>query len=76
MIVKSKPVLDCVNRVAQNKESTCNAGGTGDTGSVPRFGKIPSKRKSQPTQVFLPGKSYGQKSLVGYSPWGHGVGQD
>ena len=28
-------------------------------------------RKWQPTPVFLPGKSYGQKSLVGYSPWGH-----
>ena len=27
--------------------------------------------KWQPTPVFLPGKSYGQKSLVGYSPWGH-----
>ena len=25
----------------------------------------------QPTPVFLPGKSYGQRSLVGYSPWGH-----
>ena len=24
----------------------------------------------QPTPVFLPGKSHGQKSLVGYSPWG------
>ena len=28
-------------------------------------------RKWQPTQVFLPGKSHGQRSLVGYSPWGH-----
>ena len=28
-------------------------------------------RKWQPTPVFLPGKSHGQKSLVGYSPWGH-----
>ena len=25
----------------------------------------------QPTQVFLLGKSHGQRSLVGYSPWGH-----
>ena len=25
----------------------------------------------QPTPVFLPGKSYGQRSLVGCSPWGH-----
>ena len=24
----------------------------------------------QPTPVFLPGESYGQRSLVGYSPWG------
>ena len=24
----------------------------------------------EPTPVFLPGKFHGQKSLVGYSPWG------
>ena len=29
------------------------------------------RRKRQPTPVFLPGKSHGQRSLVGYSPWGH-----
>ena len=23
----------------------------------------------QPTPVFLPGKSHGQRSLAGYSPW-------
>ena len=28
-------------------------------------------RKWQPTPVFLPGKSHAQRSLVGYSPWGH-----
>jgi len=28
------------------------------------------RRKWQPTLVFLPGKSHGQRSLVGYSPWG------
>ena len=27
--------------------------------------------KRIPTPVFLPGKSHGQRSLVGYSPWGH-----
>ena len=37
----------------------------------PWVGKIPWSSKWQPTPVFLPGKSYGQKSLVGYSPWGH-----
>ena len=41
----------------------------------PRFdlsvGKIPWRRKRQPTPVFLPGESQGGRSLVGYSPWGH-----
>ena len=32
---------------------------------------IPWRRKWQPTTVFLPGKSHGQRSLVGYSPWDH-----
>ena len=32
--------------------------------------KIPSSRKWQPASVFLPGKFHGQRSLVGYSPWG------
>ena len=34
------------------------------------MGKIPWRRKWQPTPVFLPGESHGQRSLVGYSPWG------
>ena len=33
-------------------------------------GKIPWRRKWQPTPVFLPGKFHGQKGLVGCSPWG------
>ena len=37
----------------------------------PWFGNIPWRRKWQPTPVFLLGKSHGQRSLVGYSPWGH-----
>ena len=28
------------------------------------------RRKWQPTPVLLPGKSHGQRRLVGYSPWG------
>ena len=31
----------------------------------------PWRRKWQPTPVFLPGESHGQRSLAGYSPWGH-----
>ena len=33
--------------------------------------KIPWSRKWQLTPKFLPGKFHGQRSLVGYSPWGH-----
>ena len=39
-------------------------------GFDPWVGKIPWRRKWQPTPGFLPGKSLGQRSLVGYSPWG------
>ena len=31
--------------------------------------KIPWRRKWQPTPVFLPGESHGQRRLAGYSPW-------
>ena len=34
-------------------------------------GKISWRRKWQPTPVFLHGKVHGQRSLGGYSPWGH-----
>ena len=41
----------------------------------PRFdawvGKIPWRREWQPTPVILPGEFHGQRSLAGYSPWGH-----
>ena len=48
------------------KESACNAG---DPGFDSWLGKIPWRRKWQPTPAFLPGESHGQRSLVAYSPW-------
>ena len=42
-------------------------------GFSPWVGKIPWRRKRQPTAVFLPGESHGQRSLAGYSPWSHRV---
>ena len=48
-----------------NKESACNAG---DLGSIPGLGRSPG---GEPTPVFLPGESHGQRSLAGYSLWGH-----
>ena len=54
------------------KKSACNAGDTGfDSGFDSSFGKISSsRRKWQSIPVYLPGKSHGQRSLVGYSPKG------
>ena len=39
-------------------------------GFDPWVGKIPWRGKWQPIPVFLPGKSHGQWSMVGYCPWG------
>ena len=52
------------------KNSPANAGDARDAGSIPGR-KIPYSRKWQPTPVFLPEESYGQRSLAGYSPWGY-----
>ena len=43
----------------------------GRPGFDPWVRKILWRRKWQPTPVLLPGKSYGQRRVVGYSPWGH-----
>ena len=40
----------------------------GRPGFDPWSGRAPWRRKWQPTPVFLPGKSHGQRSLMSYSP--------
>ena len=50
------------------KKSAYNAG---DLGSIPGSGRPPGEENGKPTPVFFPEESHGQKSLVGYSPWGH-----
>ena len=37
----------------------------------PSAGKIPWRREWPSIPVFWPGESHGQRSLAGYSPWGH-----
>ena len=50
---------------SDGKEFACSAG---DLGSIPEWGRSPGEGNGNP--VFLPGGSHGQRSLVGYSPWG------
>ena len=53
-------------RGSDGKKSAYNAG---SLGSIPGLGRFPWRRKWQPTAVFLPGESHGQRSLAGYSPY-------
>ena len=52
------------------KNPPANAGDIKRHRFNPWLGKIPRRRAWQPTPEFLPGESHGQRSLVGYSPWG------
>ena len=56
---------------SDGKECACNAGDTRRQGFNLWVRKIPWRRKWQPIPVSLPGKSHGQRSLVGCSSWGH-----
>ena len=47
------------------KNLPANAGDVRDTGQEDAL-----EKGMQPTSVLLPGESHGQRSLVGYSPWG------
>ena len=51
---------------SDGKESAFNAG---DPGLIPGLERSP-REEWQPTLLFLPGKSHGQRSLAGYRPWG------
>jgi len=48
-----------------------------ESGSIPRSGRSPEEGNSQlPTLVLLPEEFHGERSLVGYSPWGGKVRHD
>ena len=53
------------------KEPTCQCRSHKRCRSDPWVGKIPCRRAWQPTPVFLPGESHGQRSLAVYNPQGH-----
>ena len=51
---------------SDGKESACSAGDLGFLGQEDLL-----EKGWLPTPVLLPGELHGQKSLVGYSSWGH-----
>ena len=51
------------------KNLPATAGDIRDVSSIPGLGRHPGG--GLPTLVFLPRQSHRQKSLMGYSPWGH-----
>ena len=52
----------------EKRESLCSV--SGNVNWYNHYGN-PWRRKWQPTSVYLPGEFHGQKSLAGYSSWGH-----
>ena len=54
-----------------SKEPACQCRRCKRHGFDPWARKIPWRGAWQPTPVFLPAESHGQKNLVGYNPWDH-----
>ena len=52
------------------KNPPANVGDAGDTSAIPGLEKSPGGGNGNPTPVFLPEKSHGQKIPAGDSPWG------
>ena len=75
--ISLKPVLRSVPltswllpRWRSGKESACGCRRCGRLGFDPWVRKIPWRRKWQPTSVFWPGKSHGERGLADHSPGG------
>ena len=57
--------------VLDGKEPACVCGKHRRHRFHPWVKEVPWRRAWHPAPVFLPGGLYGQRSLAGYSPWGH-----
>ena len=60
-----------LNSGASGKDPACQCRRCKRRWFSPWVGKIPWRRAWQPTPLFLPGESQGQRSLAGCSSWGH-----
>ena len=69
--VSTKPNRNGLPQWLSSKESTCNAGAAGDSGSIPGLGRSPGGGHGNRLQHSCLENPHGQRSLAGYSPWGH-----
>ena len=53
------------------KNPSASARDAKDMRLILELGRSPGVGNGNPLQYFLPGKFHGQRSLAGYSPWGH-----
>ena len=53
------------------KNPSANPGDAGDVGSIPGSGRFPGGGYGNPLQYSCLENPQGQRSLAGYSPWGH-----
>ena len=58
------------------KNLPANARDARDTGLIPELGRSPGEGNGNPLQYSCLENYHGQRSLVGYSPWGCRVGHD
>ena len=63
-------ILNLLVWASTSGEPTCQCRVRKTCGFHPWVGKTAWRRAWQPTPVFLPGESQGQRSVAGYSPWG------
>ena len=52
------------------KNLPANAEDARDAHSIPESGRSPREGNGNPLPYFFPGEFHGQRSLMGYSPWG------
>ena len=69
IVYNSKSSTITVFAGGSESEQVKNLPAMQEPGSIPGLEDY-LKKEWQPTPVFLPGKSHGQRSLAGYSPWG------
>ena len=71
MIVYITMEMFTSHKILQTVKSLPTTQGMQEMWVDPWVRKMAWRKEWQPTPVFLPGKSHGQRNLEGYSPWGH-----